>query len=327
MGTPADREEDMKSFRLTKEQTVCDIAGVKVGGQPGTNPTVLIGSMFHKGDRLVANRKEGKFDKDAARTHLKRLEELSGNTGIPAMIDIVGNTAEELSRYLDFVAGETGMPLCIDAWRPDVRIEAAHLAARAGLLDRLVYNSLNPWNPTLEAEVEEIAGVGIRHVVVAVFDDADKMPSGRMKSLEKLLPAIEKGNFTSILVDTTVMNVAAMAFSIQAGFEIKERFGLPVGCSPANGTYMWEQLRRVTSRSGFAGADSAVHAIAALLWNDFLFYGPMTGTERVFAAAAAAESIKALFEYAGSSRLPAGQSHPARKLFGEFLEQLESANQ
>ena len=125
------------------------------------------------------------------------------------------------------------MPLCIDSWQPAVRIESAKRASEAGLMDRLVYNSLNPWNPELEAEVEGIAGAGVRHVVIAVFDDEDKLASGRMKSLEKLMPVIEKGGFESIMVDTTVMNVAAMAFSLQAGREIKGRFGLPVGCAPS----------------------------------------------------------------------------------------------
>jgi tetrahydromethanopterin S-methyltransferase subunit H len=314
----------MKTFIFDKTQTVCDIGGVKVGGQPGANPTVLIGSMFHKGDKLLANRKEGKFDKDAARAHLRRLEELSVQTSMPAMVDIVGNTPEEFSRYIEFISAETKLPICIDAWRPEVRIEAARVAAGAGLLGKLVYNSLNLWNPKLEAEIEEIADIGVRHVILAVFDEADKLASGRIKALEKLLPAVEKSRFASVLVDTTVMNVAAMAFSLQAGFEIKGHYGLPVGCSPANGTYMWEQLRKLRSRDVFAGADSAAHGIAALLWSDFLFYGPLTGSDRVFAAAATAESIKAMFVYADSGRLPLEQSHPVRKLLPDFIKQLES---
>ncbi len=314
----------MKNFRFGKEQVVCDIGGVKVGGQPGENPTALIGSMFHKGDKLIASRKGGTFNKEAARKQLRRLEEISEQTGVPAMIDIVANTADEFSSYIDFVSAETDVPICIDAWRPNVRIEAARRAASKGLLERLVYNSLNPWNPDVAAEVEEIASIGVRHIVLAVFDDEDKLPTGRMKSLEKLLPVIERGRFESVLVDTTVMNVAAMAFSLQAGLEIKKRFGLPVGCSPANGTYMWKELRQLGSHAGFAGADGAAHGIAALLWNDFLFYGPMSGTERVFAATAAADSMKAMFGFAESGRLPATRLHPVRRLFPEFVEQLES---
>mgnify|MGYP000436244217 CR=1 FL=1 len=38
-------------FRFRKEQMVFDIAGVKVGGDVGENPTVMIGSIFYKGDK------------------------------------------------------------------------------------------------------------------------------------------------------------------------------------------------------------------------------------------------------------------------------------
>lgn len=314
----------MKDFMPEKKQTVCDIGGVKVGGRPGENPTALIASMFHKGDKLIKNRKGGEFDRKGARAYIKTLEDISRKTGIPAMVDIVGASAEEIAGYLEFMAAQTSVPICVDSWQPNVRVEAAKQAARLGLLDRLVYNSLNPWNPELEAEVEEIAEAGVRHVVVAVFDDEDKMASGRLTSLEKLMPVIKRGGFESVLVDTTVMNVAAMAFSLQAGREIKQRFGLPVGCAPSNGTYTWKEFRQLGFRNGFAGADAGAHGIAALLWNDFLFYGPMTGTERVFGAVAAAESIKAMFGYAASGELSASQTHPVRKLFGKFVEEIQA---
>jgi tetrahydromethanopterin S-methyltransferase subunit H len=65
--------------------------------------------------------------------------------------------------------------------------------------------------------------------------------------------------------------------------------------------------------------------MASLLWNDFLFFGPMTGTERVFGATAVAESVKAMLAYAGTGRVPGGPTHPVRKLFGKFIEEIESA--
>jgi tetrahydromethanopterin S-methyltransferase subunit H len=313
----------MSDFTFKRQQKVCNIAGVRIGGQPGENPTVLIGSMFHKGDRLIKSRKAGEFDRAGARNHLKLLENISQKTSLPAMVDIVANSADEIAGYLEFVAGEASIPICVDSWQPAVRIEAAKMASEAGLMDRLVYNSLNPWNPELEREVEEISGAGVRHVVIAVFDDEDKLASGRMKSLEKLLPVIEKAGFENIIVDTTVMNVAAMAFSLQAGREIKERYGLPVGCAPSNGTYMWQEVRQFGIGNVFAGADAGAHAIASLMWNDFLFYGPMTGTERVFGAVAAAESIKTMFGYAGSGEVIASPTHPVRTLFGKFIDEIE----
>jgi hypothetical protein len=47
----------------------------------------------------------------------------------------------------------------------------------------------------------------------------------------------------------------------------------------------------------------------------------MPGAERVFAAAAVAESIKATFRYAESGELPEVR-HPLGTLFKDFVEQL-----
>jgi len=50
----------------------------------------------------------------------------------------------------------------------------------------------------------------------------------------------------------------------------------------------------------------------------------MTGTGRVFGAVAAADSIKTIFGYAESGEILASREHPARKLFGKFIEEIES---
>ena len=52
-------------FRLEKEQKVFNLAGIKIGGQPGENPPLMIASMFHNKDRILGDRK-GKFDREKA---------------------------------------------------------------------------------------------------------------------------------------------------------------------------------------------------------------------------------------------------------------------
>ncbi len=44
-------------FRFDKEQIVYNIGGVKVGGQLGENPTVLSGTMFYNGHKIIEKRK------------------------------------------------------------------------------------------------------------------------------------------------------------------------------------------------------------------------------------------------------------------------------
>ena len=307
-------------LRYALPQKVCHIGGLKVGGQPGENPPLLIGNMFQKGDILVESRKERKFNQKAAQERIHEMERLSQETGVPGMAALVANTPDEMKTYVDFFVSVTDMPFAIDIWVQKTRLAAARYVAELGLQDRLLYNSITPWDEDIEAQVAELKELGIKHVVVQAFDVEDKRPSGRIKSLRGMLPLVEKGNFQSILVDTAVMNLPATTFSLAANRLIKQEFGLPVGCAPANGTYMWRKTLEAESRNRFAAVDAGIHAIAALA-SDFLFYGPMTGTSRVFPAVAAATCLLTTLAYGEGEPLPR-QPHPLNLLFPEVVEQL-----
>ena len=115
------------------------------------------------------------------------------------------------------------------------------------------------------------------------------------------------------------MNLPATAFSLIANDLIKKEFGLPVGFAPSNGTYMWRKNADERERDRFPAIDAGVHAISALA-SDFLFYGPLTGTSRVFPAVAAATSMMATAAYAEGLALPA-ESHPLNLLFPDVVKQ------
>jgi tetrahydromethanopterin S-methyltransferase subunit H len=311
-------------FRYRSAQRVCDIGGIKVGGQPGENPPLLISSMFQKGDILLESRKEGRFDKSAAVERIREMERLAGETGVPGMVAMVANTLDEMKNYIDFFTGVTEMPFAIDIWVQKTRLAVAGYIAEQGLQDRVLYNSITPWDEDIEAQVAEIKEMGIKHVVVQAFDMEDKGPNGRVKSLKKLLPVIEKGNFESVLVDTAVMNLPATAFSLLANHLIKQEFGLPAGCASSNGTYMWRKTASEHDRSKFSAIDTATQAIAATM-SDFIFYGPMIGTARIFPAVAAASSLMAALAYDESGSLPHG-NHPLKLLFPDVVEQFQKEN-
>ncbi len=301
-------------------QKVFSIGGLKVGGQPGENPPLLIGNMFQKGDTIIESRQERKFKRGEAEERIRELEHLSRETGVPGMVAMVANTLDEMKTYVDFFTSVTDMPFAIDIWVQKTRLAAARYIAELGLQERLLYNSITPWDEDIEAQVAELKELGIKHVVVQAFDVEDKRPSGRVKSLRMMLPLVEKGDFQSILVDTAVMNLPATTFSLVANRIIKEEFGLPVGCAPANGTYMWRKSLGVGGRNRFVAADAGVHAVAALA-SDFLFYGPMAGTGRVFPAVAAASCLLAVLAYEEGKPLT-GKAHPLNLLFPEMVEQL-----
>jgi len=319
----ASEHEPFAAFRFAGEQKIGKIGGIRVGGQPGENPTLLIGSIFHKGDALLGNRKERNFDREKAKELIRAQERLSTETGLPCMLDVVANSGEEFKAYIDFLSEVTDLPFAIDAWKLEPKLEATRYVRDLGLLDRMLYNSLTVWSENLEREAGEIKEIGVRHLVLVPFDDQDLMPSGRISGLRRLLKALEGAVFESLLVDTSVMNVPATGICCLANFRIKEEFGLPVGSAPANGSYMWKEAREKWGRDGFLGIDAGVHALASVLWHDFLFYGPLSGAPRIFPAVAAANAILATIRYGVGGNLPEEGPHPLRKFFGDFTKQLE----
>jgi len=54
------------SFKFEKEQKIFEIGNAKIGGQPGENPTFLIGSIFWLGQKMVQDANKGIFDAKAA---------------------------------------------------------------------------------------------------------------------------------------------------------------------------------------------------------------------------------------------------------------------
>ena len=303
------------------EQKVFNVGSIKVGGQPGENAPLLIGNMFQKGDTLLESRTERKFNKKEAEERIHEMERLSQETGVPGIVAMVANTPDEMKAYVDFFTSVTDIPFAIDIWAQKTRLAATRYIAELGLQDRLLYNSITPWDEDIEAQVAELKELGIKHVVVQAFDVEDKRPSGRVKSLRAMLPLVERGNFQSILVDTAVMNLPATAFSLAANRLVKQEFGLPVGCAPSNGTYMWRKSVGLEGRSNFPAVDAAIEAITAM-GSDFIFYGPMAGTSRVFPAVAAAICLLTTLAYEEGAPLPSG-GHPFNLLFPEVVEQLQ----
>ncbi|MEW6349498.1 MAG: tetrahydromethanopterin S-methyltransferase subunit H [Thermodesulfobacteriota bacterium] len=312
-------------FTFDTEQKVCRVGGVKFGGRPGEYPTVVVPSIFQKGDKVFeGSRKEG-FDEKRAKELLETSDKLAKETGVPCMADIVATTGEQFKQYIDFVVSVTDMPFCIDAWVMKPKIEGAKYCADKGLLDRMFYNSLTVWEKNLEQEIKDISDIGVKHVLLVAFDPADQMPSGRISGTQKLLDAIDHAGakFESIFVDTSVMNGPATAFCSVANRMIKEKWGFPCASAPSNGSYMWKAAREMWGSKGWTAVDSALEAMSALMYHDMIFSGPMAGSERIIPAVAMAEAFKATLTFAQDKKLPDLQTHPLHKLFGDFVEQLK----
>ncbi len=306
----------MGLFRFDREQKVYDIYGMKVGGQPGERPPLLIANMFQTKDRLVESRKPVKFDKVKAADRIKELEEISQQTGIPALVGLVAPTADEMKAYTEFfLSVPNNLPFGIDSWTEKSRREAAQYIASIGMQDRFNYNSISAWDLDIPEQVAMLKECGIQHIILQPFDMEDKHATGRMKSLREMLAVVEPAGFHSILVDTTAMNLPTHGICLIANRMVKEELGYPAGNAPANGSYMWKAALEKWGPEAFRGMDAGMHALSAVLWQDWMVYGPMSGTRRIFAAVAAANAILTAMAWEEGAELPEDPRHPLNLLF------------
>ncbi len=309
-------------FKFQKEQKVFNFNGIKIGGQPGENPPLMISSMFHNKDRILRDRK-GNFDRKLATEIIRKQEEMSKLTGIPGMVAMVANSPEEAKIYVDFFLETTDMAFGIDMWVAEQRAKATEYVSKLGVQNKFLYNSITPWDKDIKGQVQRLKDLGIRHVVIQAFDDQDQTPAGRLKSLESILGQ-GAGDFETTIVDTSVMNLPATALSLVANRLIKEKHGLPCGGAYSNGTHMWKDIKSIWGMDGFKAMDAVIQGMSSALWSDFNFSGPAVTAPRVFPAVASAQMLLSTFVFDETGEIPENENLPIRKYFGDFVEKLKA---
>jgi len=272
-------------FRFKKEQFVYDIGGVKVGGNAGEHPTVMIGSIFYKGDRNVIDEKTGKFNREGAKQLIAKVEELSDRTGLAAMLDVVCTNTITAEKYLEFAADATRMPILIDAVSEEAALRGMEVAKELGIDGRTLFNSITP--ETKEPVYEKIKETGLESAIILTFSTKAIISSAeRVRLLETLVPKVEAAGIRKILVDTVVMDIATLGLACKAIYEVKDRFGYPAGCGAHNAIASWKALKAKKDKVLTLVCSSIVNGLPIAVGADFVLYGPVDDAEYMFPAIA-----------------------------------------
>ena len=296
---------------FTQEQKTYTIGDVTIGGQPGENPTVLMGSIFYQGHRIVSDPAKGIFDKQKAKDLLDKEAEISSITGNPRIIDVIGDTTPALINYLEFVAANSTSPILVDSPIAKVRMDAIRHFAKTEVLQRLVYNSIEDHHS--EEELACIKECGIKTAVILAFNVKSIRPKKRIKLLEeKLLGAAEKAGVENMLIDTGVLDIPSISWSSQAIWEIKNKLGYPGGCAPANALYQWKKKKpKGSPEFEVCGTSSYLLPIG---WGaNFILYGPIGNASWVYPACATLDAIIAYGEQGKGINIK--KEHPLYQMF------------
>ena len=266
------------------EQQVLEIGNIRVGGQPGVRPTALIGSIFYHGQDIVRDEDHGEFDKDAAAELIRRQDDFSQRTGNPCMLDVVGATPEAIRKHLEFAAGCTDSPLLIDGTTEDVRLAGLEYVVEAGLIDRVVYNSIQP--EISDDELAAIQKAGVQNALILTYYMRDFTAKGRVTCVKELLPKVHQAGVKQLMVDTCVLDLATFGQACHAMFDLKNELGIPVGAGVHNAVAMWRGLKSKMGKQAHDPCVAAASAAAAAIGADFALYGPVEDAQYVFPAVA-----------------------------------------
>lgn len=275
---------------MTDTKTNVQLGQVTMGGRPGEHPTVMVGSIFNAGQKIVRDEKNGDFDRDKARELVEKQDELSQQVGLPCILDVIGSTEKALITYLEFIAEITDAPMLVDSMSPAARMAAMKYFSNSDVMDRLIYNSID--EHFTEEELEAIAESGVKNAVVLAFSNKAVKPKAKLKLLQnKLLPAAEKAGVDNILLDPGVLDLASTGWTGAAIEQLKDTYeSYPVGCAPANAIYTWKNSKGLTSPS-FQGVAGGVFSYLIARGADFIFYGPIGIAPWAFPACAVSEAI------------------------------------
>ncbi len=299
-------------FDYTTQQKTLEIHGVKIGGTPGLAPTVLIGSIFYSKDKLVLDSKTGEIDTSETEKTLQALIEVSEKTGLPSMLDVVASSSAAIRKYLSLLADLTDMPLLIDgSGSEEVNLSGIDFAREAGLLDRVMLNSLA--SETSDAIYDKMKESKLKNAVLLAFSrEAMASAMKRVETADVLIAKAARAGVTNVLIDTGVVDLLTLGLACRAMQLLKEKHGLPVGCGAHNAVNMWSGLVPKFGKEAKMPALVGSSLMPVVLGADFVLYGPVKHAPVVFPSVAMIDT--ALSGVLLEKRIRPDRQHPRFKI-------------
>jgi len=261
-------------FDYAAEQKIYEIGGVKIGGLPGLNPTVVVTSIFYNKDKLVIDASSGEFDREKTEKTLGKLESLWERTGNPTMLDIVASTPEAMVNYLQFLIDATEFPLIIDGSdTPEVNAAGLRYARDSGFIDRVILNSITP--DTKGEFLDVVEDIGLQNAILLAFNtESITSSTKRVEVAENLIAKAKNIGIERIMIDTGVLDLLSLGIACKTQHLLKNEYGFPVGNGAHNAYSTWKGLEEKFGKSAKKPALVGTNLMPVVLGADFVFVGP-----------------------------------------------------
>jgi tetrahydromethanopterin S-methyltransferase subunit H len=308
--------EELKSV----EPKIVQIGDVILGGRRGEYPTTLMLSIFHRGDRLVTNPKQGKFDSKRSQRYLNRAIKLMETTGTPFILDVIAETPQAMTKYLAFLSESApSIPFLIDSSSREARLAGITQAADTNRAHLAIYDAIS--HHTTTEELKALKASKINAAIILAHNPLDIRPQGRLEALkgtpetEGLLAKAATAKISKILIDTVALDLAGLSIAATAMRFVKNELGFPVGAGSANSVALWRHASEISP----AAKRYLAPALCSYLQchgADFILAGPLRRAPRFFAAVSVTDALLAYTSPDGAypAPTPKTRTHPRFKV-------------
>jgi tetrahydromethanopterin S-methyltransferase subunit H len=280
-------------LNFEKEQKIAEIGDVRIGGQPGENPVVMIGTVFYARHQALLDEKTGKFDKNLIETEVNEFVKVVEETGLQAIIDVVGAYPEALLKECEYIADLVEYPFLVDGLNDMSRIPAMQGLKEMGLIDRAILNSID--ENTTEDTIKKIKEIGVKNAILLTFGNKYIFPHQKLHFLQEILiPKAEKANIKNIMVDTAVLDLPSISVNFETVYLVKNELGYPSGFAPSNAIYAWDFIKKFGDVPR-CGAIASIMTYCAASGSDFILFGPVKFAKCIVPSIALISGINAYY--------------------------------
>lgn len=285
-------------YRFQTEQREFIIGGVHIGGQPGRRRTMLVGSLFYPRHSVVLDPRRGVLDRGKLNERLDSYLRTISDCGCPSGLMIYAESCDAARGYLEAVCDKVPGPLFADSGSAEVRLSFLMSAQEMGLMDRLVYNTINAG--LSEQETEALRACPPVNAVVLAFNPRGDDVKGRIYMLDSgddllpqgLIPAAEELGIRNLLIDTAVTSPDLSAGSaLRAILVAKAKWGLPAGCALHNAVECLRLDGLEDPKEARRSVDASAVAISIMSGADYVVYGPIEYAKRTMPVASFADRM------------------------------------
>lgn len=279
-------------YKFQTAQRELSIGGVKIGGQPGRRRTMLVGSLFYPRHTVVLDPRCGSLDMPKLNERLESYLATMGNCGCPSGLMLYAESCDAARAYLEAVCDKVPGPLFADSGSAEVRLSFLRSAREMGILDRVVYNTINAGLSNQEREA--LRDCPPVNAVVLAFNPRGDDVKGRIYILDSgddlipqgLIPEAEELGVRNLLIDTAVTSPDLSAGSaLRSILVAKAKWGLPTGCALHNAVECLRLEGLEDPKEARRSVDASAVAISIMSGADYVVYGPMEYARRAMPVA------------------------------------------